>query len=199
MSINAEGHFNNLQSYLNMSFYSVPIGIGEVVLKEKIFTQTGDTTHQVKLQFSGKLFAIKLDKEKSKGKSEPLFHFLDNTGRPWSKRCDFVLFNFFKNQIRVHCFEFKHGSLPVDNIVEQLNSSEAWLRSLNNTIKNYTNKCASIHVAKYVLSAHESPANYLDNTGCYLKKDSAIRHYNYSDINGMKLQELDNCSKTIIK
>ena len=108
------------------------------------------------------------------------------------------MFNFFKNQIRVSCFEFKNESLPIDSIVDQLNASEAWLRSLNSTIKNYTNKCSKLYLSKFIISECKDPSNYLDNTQKYLKKDGTIRHYSYKDIDGVCLDELDNASKVKI-
>lgn len=198
MTINADGHFNNLSSYLNMSYYAVPIGTDDVVLKEKVFTQQGDKIHKIRLQYEGKLLALKLDTKNARGSSEPLFHFLDDTGRAWSKRADFVLFNLRNRKIHAHCFEFKSGTITADSIVEQLSSTESWLKSVNNTIKNYTNKCTYLHIAKYVITNCDDPAPYLDRTGCYLKKDGSVRHYKYNEIDNMKLHELDNCSITKI-
>lgn len=198
MTINAEGHFNNLESYLNMAYYALPISNDDVKLKEKVFTQQGDKTYEIRLQYEGKLIALKMDKKNQRGSSEPFFHFLDDTGRPWSKRCDFMLLNFRNRKICAYCFEFKSETITADSIVEQLSSSEAWLKSVNNTLKNYTNKATKLYLSKYVLTSCANPSPYLDTSGRYLRKDSSIRHYNYKDINDMKLHELDNCSVTTI-
>lgn len=200
MAINAEGYFDCLESYLNTSHYGVPLGKDMVVLKEKIFTKTGDIKQQVELQYEGKIIALKLDTETANLKSKPaLFHFLDDTAKPWSKRCDFVLFNLRKSKIYVYCIEFKSSSLSSDGIVAQLNATESWCKSLNHTIKNYTNRAGCFYLSKYVLSSSVDPSPYLDQTNKYLKADNTIRHYNYVDIEGKKLSDLENSAIEIIK
>ena len=199
MSLNAEGYFDCLESYMNTNFYGVPQGFDEITLKEKIYTQDGDTTHKIKLEYSGKLFAIKLDKPKSNGQFEPLFHFLDNTGKPWSKRCDFVLFNYYNRQIRVFLFEFKHQTISGDGISGQLEASRNWCTALVHMIKDYTDYAGTLHLSKYVLTSHPNPERYLDETGKYLNSNNSIRHYLYSDINGMHLKDLENSRVERIK
>jgi hypothetical protein len=102
MALNAQGYFNCLKSYLNTNHYGEPqAGSSEVVLKEKVFGQSGTKPieYKVSLQTTGETLVIKLDTKKN-GSSLPLFHFLDDTSKPWSKRCDFVVFNLRKgNQI----------------------------------------------------------------------------------------------------
>ncbi len=95
MPINAQGYFNALMSYLNRAHYEVKCTIsGKIVLKEKIFLP-GNKTHNLEIYLNapGEAFVINLDKKqtKSSNRSAPLFHFLDDNGKPWSKRCDFCL------------------------------------------------------------------------------------------------------------
>ena len=194
MAINARGYFDHLKSYLNMGFYAVRGLDGEISLREKIFTETGKKNIQVKLKYDGEVFAIKLDKKNNRGNHDPLFHFLDDTGKPWSKRCDFILFHLHRNKICVHCFEFKWGTISADSVIAQLEASSAWCRTLSNTIKNYTNKSRKLHLSKYVLTKHPKPDPYLDAENKYLNSDQSIRHYHYDDIDGMNLAEIENAS-----
>ncbi len=129
MAINAEGYFDCLDSYLNTNHYALPFGLGSVPLKEKVFDANGAKTQQIELKFEGKILAFKLDAEKN-GKKPPLFHFLDDTAKPWSKRCDFVLFNLRNGKIFAYCFEFKSNAISADSIIAQLSATKAWCLSL---------------------------------------------------------------------
>ncbi len=200
MALNAQGYFNCLKSYLNTGHYGEPQVISnEVILKEKGFGHSGakPVTYQFKLQTTGETLVIKLDTKK-KGSTLPLFHFLDDTAKPWSKRCDYVLFNLRKNKLYVYCFEFKSESIPHDT-PDQLTASVDWLKALHATIKAYTTKRSTFYVTKYVLSNSADPAPYLDANGEYLQRDHTIRHYKYSDINGLALADLVNSNIEVIR
>ena len=87
MPLNAQGYFNCLNSYLNAKDYVVSQpDAGSVVLKEKIHQQQGlkPKEFKVTLKSEGEILVVHLD-----GKPDRLFHFLDDTAKPWSKRCDF--------------------------------------------------------------------------------------------------------------
>lgn len=140
---------------------------------------------------------IKLDAKKN-GSSLPLFHFLDDTAKPWSKRCDFVVFNLRKSKLHVYCLEFKSESIPHD-VPDQLKSSVDWIKALHATINAYTTKRSTVHVTKYVLSNHPDPTPYLDVEGKYLQRDHTIRHYCYTDLNGMALADLENSNIEVIR
>src|SRR5436190_14522225 len=119
MPINAQGYFNALRSYLNTQYYEVSkVKDGSVVLKEKIYLP-GNTSQEIKITLGipGEAIIIKLDKKNNKGNSDPLFHFLNDEAKPWSKRCDFVVFHRFGNRLHAYCFEFKWTTLP-DSISE---------------------------------------------------------------------------------
>ncbi|NVK56638.1 MAG: hypothetical protein HWE26_13585 [Alteromonadaceae bacterium] len=192
MALDAQGYFQYLRSYLNMEYYAVETNIHqELLLKEKIYIPEGEKNIEVKLFVDGDAFAIKLDKEKSRGQHHPLFHFLDNEGKPWSKRCDFIIFHLHKRKIKVYCLEFKYKSLPVDSIIAQLKSSEDWCRSLWSIINIYTAKKKRLNLTKYVLSFHENPERYLDDNNKYLTRDPSIRHYLYTELDGTNLHELE--------
>lgn len=111
-------YFNCLKSYLNTAHYGEPQAkVDEVILKEKVFGQSGSTPieYKVSLQTTGEVLVIKLDTKKN-GSAPPLFHFLDDNAKPWSKRCDFVVFNLRKTKLHVYCLEFKSesgGAKPV--------------------------------------------------------------------------------------
>jgi hypothetical protein len=193
MPINAQGYFNALRSYLNTRYYEVvQVSAGQIVLKEKIFLP-GHQRHEIRVRLTapGEALVINLDKKNSRGNSDPLFHFLDDNGKPWSKRCDFVIFHLYRNRLSALCFEFKWTTLP-DTLVDQLKAGESWCRALHSIIRLYTAKRRRLHLTKYVLSSHPNPAPYLDAAGRYLQRDHSIRHYLYGDIDGMSLDALDN-------
>lgn len=194
MSINPKGYFNALRSYLNTAHYEVTETDEErIVLKEKIYPAGSQkpVMQKVRLVVPGEAIAINLDKKNPHGNNDPLFHFLDDNSKPWSKRCDFVIFHLHCNRICAFCIEFKSSTLP-ENLVDQLTASEAWCHALHSIIKHYTGEAKKIHLTKYVLSCHPNPATYLDSTGKYLQRDHSIRHYLYQDIDGLSLDALDN-------
>lgn len=193
MALNAQGYFNALRSYLNTTHYEViSTEDGKIALKEKVyFAGNKEKEYKVRLSAPGENIVIKLDKKNSKGSSDPLFHFLDDTGMPWSKRCDFVIFNLHKNKISVLILEFKSNTFP-DGLIDQVNSTVAWCRALHSIIKIYTDKSKRLCIKKFVLSSHPNAAPFLDAAGKYLKRDHTIRHYLYKDIDGMSIDALDN-------
>ncbi|MCA0974752.1 hypothetical protein LCL99_09730 [Halomonas denitrificans] len=193
MALNAQGYFNCLKSYLNTDHY------GQVVtesdgfsLKEKVFGKSGPRPkeYKVRFRFQGEVIILKLDTKKN-GSTPPLFHFLDDNAKPWSKRCDFVVFNLRRNRIFVYCFEFKSESIPHD-VPDQLKASVDWIKSLHSTIKAYTNNKSKMNVMKFVLSEHPDPSVYLDADDKYLQRDHTIRHYHYQDLTDMSLADLEN-------
>lgn len=200
MALNAQGYFNCLKSYLNTSHYGEAQPTpNEILLKEKVFGQNGSkpTEYKVKLKTTGEVLVIKLDAKKN-GSSLPLFHFLDDNAKPWSKRCDFIVFNLRKNKLYVYCLEFKSETIPHD-VPEQLDASLAWCKALHATISAYTTKRSRLNVTKYVLSNHPNPAAYLDADGKYLQRDHTIRHYRYADLNSIGLTDLDNSNIEVIR
>lgn len=193
MPLNAQGYFNALRSYLNTAHYEVTQEEGgKIVLKEKLFLAGNqERVFKVSLLVPGEALVINLDKKISKGSSAPLFHFLDDNAKPWSKRCDFIVFHRKRERINVHCFEFKSATFP-DALVDQLDASESWCRALHSTIKHYTGDAKRLHLTKFVLSCHPNPGPFLDSAGKYLQRDHSIRHYLYQDIDGLSLDALDN-------
>lgn len=196
MPLNAQGYFNALRSYLNTAHYEVTeTDGGRIVLKEKVFISgsTKPVEYRVRLSVTGEALVINLDRKTSRNsnQSHPLFHFLNDNAKPWSKRCDFVVFHRKRERINVHCFEFKSATLP-DSLVDQLEASEAWCRALRSTIKHYTGDAKPLYLTKFVLSCHPNPEPYLDAAGKYLQRDHSIRHYLYRDIDGLSLDALDN-------
>lgn len=201
MALNPQGYFNCLKSYLNTNHYgALQTSTTEVVLKEKGFVQNGSKPieYKVSLQTTGETLVVKLDTKNDRGSTVPLFHFLDDNAKPWSKRCDFVVFNLRKNKLHVYCFEFKSESIPHD-VSDQLQASVDWLKVLHATIYAYTTKRCTFTATKYVLSNHPEPSPYLDADGKYLKRDHTIRHYRYADLNGMALANLDNSNIEMIR
>lgn len=194
MPLNAQGYFNALRSYLNTNKYEVKdIDNGRIVLKEKVFVSDGTKPieYKVRLSVTGETLVIRLDLKNPKGKNDPLFHFLDDNAKPWSKRCDFVIFHRIRNQINVYCIEFKSATLP-ESIVDQLEASESWCRALHSTIKHYTGETKRMYLKKFVFSSCQNPAPYLDRTGLYLQRDHSVRHYLYQEVDGHSIEELEN-------
>lgn len=194
MPLNAQGYFNALRSYLNTADYEVrDTDTGRILLKEKVFIggSPRPVEYRVRLGVTGEALVINLDKKNRSGNSDPLFHFLNDNAKPWSKRCDFVVFHRLRERINVHLFEFKSATFP-DGLVDQLEASESWCRALRSTIKHYTGDAKPLYLTKFVLSCHPNPAPYLDAAGKYLQRDHSIRHYLYSDVDGISLDALEN-------
>jgi len=195
MPINAQGYFNALRSYLNLAHYGVTeTEGGRIVLKDKVYPAgaSDPIDQKVKLVVPGAALVINLDKKiRGRNESHPLFHFLDDNAKPWSKRCDYVIFHLHSDEVHVHCIEFKSATLP-PGLVDQLNSGEAWCKALHSTLKHYTGEEREIFLTKFVLSCHPDPTTYLDPEGKYLLRDHTIRHYLYQDIEGLSLDALDN-------
>ncbi len=194
MPITIESYFGALRDYLNTQHYEVTAVENEkIVIKEKVYFPgaTAARAKKVRLQVPGEAIVINLDKKNTRGNSDALFHFLDDQAKPWSKRCDFVIFRLHRKQIAAICIEFKSGSFP-DSLVDQMNASAAWCRSLHSVIKNYTGKTKRIRITKFVLSCHPNPDAYLDDDKKYIRRDHTIRHYLYDDVDGMSLDDLEN-------
>lgn len=194
MTLNVQGYFNALRSYLNTSHYeATETDGGRIVMKEKVFIggSPKPMEYRVRLGVTGEALVINLDKKNRNGNSDPLFHFLNDNAKLWSKRCDFIVFHCVQQRINVHCFEFKSTTFP-DALVDQLEASEAWCRALRSTIKHYTGDAKPLYLTKFVLSCHPNPAPYLDAAGKYLQRDHCIRHFLYQDIDGLSLGALDN-------
>ena len=188
MSQTAKAYFNGLRACLCKTYKVSQPKSGEITLKEKIYKpgETDLSDHSITLKYSGDAFAIKLDKFTT----TKLFHFLEEESLPWAKKCDFVVFQCYRNVITTYCIEFKSGSFP-EKLVDQLKAGMAWCHSLHNTIKSYTSSSRKINIGKYVFSCHQNPLTSLDGEGKYLLRDHSIRHYLYDDVDGMCLEELE--------
>ena len=98
MTLDALTYFQNLRAYVNDQYVMHDGTGGEVVLREKYFPATGtrEKIREIRLLLPGAGLAFKLDhdqvKTQRRKRKPPLFHFLDDTAKPWSKRCDFVIF-----------------------------------------------------------------------------------------------------------
>ena len=126
MTLDALTYFQNLRAYVNDQYVIHDGTGGEVVLREKYFpaAATRAKTRKIRLLLPGAGLAFKLDHdqvETQRRKSKPpLFHFLDDTAKPWSKRCDFVIFYVNGRAFHADCIELKSKSLTTDKIVPQL-------------------------------------------------------------------------------
>ncbi|TXC68269.1 hypothetical protein FSZ31_11325 [Sphingorhabdus soli] len=191
MSLDASSYFNHLRTYLFADYVIDDGSSGAVTLTEKYFLagETKKRTRKVVLPFKGKAFAIKLD-----GMPDRLFHFLDDNGKPWSKRCDFVIFQCTRKVVNAYLFEFKTKSLDPSSIIDQLKSGEHWCACLRKVVHQYTGDDRKLRLRKFVCTENDNPAAYLDGTGHYLARDPSIRHYHYDALAGLTLDQLDNTS-----
>lgn len=192
MAVDANKYFRGLRSYLNTNTYEVTKRDNErIVLEEKIFMKSGvERKQKVRLEYSGEVIAIQLDKKNQRGNSDPLFHFFDDEARPWSKRCDYVIFQLFNRKINVYCIEFKSSTLP-ESLVDQLKSSEAWCKAVHSIISLYTGEKKRLNLKKFVFSCMDDPSRFVDDDG-YMNRDHSIRHYHYDDLSNIKLEDLIN-------
>lgn len=191
MSLDASSYFDHLRAYLSDD-YIIDSGTSDTItLTEKYFREgeTKKSTRKVTLPFKGKALAIKLD-----GRKDALFHFLDDNGKQWSKRCDFVIFQCFNRSINAYLVEFKTKSLDAGSIIDQLKSGTHWCASLRKIINLYTGDDRSIRIRKFVFTENDNPAPYLDAAGEYLARDPSIRHYHYDQLAGLTLDTLENTS-----
>ncbi|MHC9419878.1 hypothetical protein ACYZX9_14915 [Sphingomonas citri] len=203
MSLDAATYFQHLKAYVNKD-YVVHDGSGqEVVLTEKYFE--GDDRkpriRKIALGLCGLGMAFKLDHDQFEirgRKTKPaLFHFLDDNGKAWSKRCDFVVFRTQGRSFFADCIEFKSKNISAETIVPQLKAGVNWCRSLKRTIEHYTGDCRTIRVRKFVFGTNENPGDYVEVNG-QLKADPSIRYYHFDEVNGQPLSELRNASITEI-
>ena len=135
---------------------------------------------------------VELQNSKKEDKP-PLFHFLDDTAKPWSKRCDFVIFYVNGQAFHADCIEFKSKSLNADKIVPQLRAGMCWVQSLKRTIEHYTGDKRRIQLRKFVFAENTNPDSYLD-TNQQLKADPSIRYYHFDEVQDQPLATLENTS-----
>ena len=199
MSLDATTYFQHLKAYVN-SRYIVHDGEGgEVILREKYFPEGARRarTRKVALGICGMGMVFKLDHDQvelqRKKSKPPLFHFLDDNAKPWSRRCDFVVFRTQGRSFIADCIEFKSKSLTADKIVPQLKAGVNWCRSLKRTVEHYTGDERRIRVRKFVFGTNENPGAYIDGNG-QLNADPSVRYYHFDEVNGRALSALTNAS-----
>jgi hypothetical protein len=199
MALNAPTYFQHLRAYVNDRYVMHDGTGGEVILREKYFPPTGSRakTRKIRLLLPGPGLAFKLDfdgVESQRRKSKPpLFHFLDDTSKEWSKRCDFVIFYVSKNSFYADCIEFKSKSLTKDKIVPQLRAGACWVASLKRTIEHYTGDKRRIRLRKFVFAENDKPDAYLEPNR-QLKADPSIRYYHFDEVHGQFIADLHNAS-----
>ncbi|MCG8049500.1 MAG: hypothetical protein N0E48_28600 [Candidatus Thiodiazotropha endolucinida] len=195
MSLDTSSYFDHIKAYINDEYIVCRGDSGEIVLREKYYRagETKKSTREVKLAYKGKAFAIKLD-----GRKNPLFHFLDDNGKEWSKRCDFVVFQCFNRRVVAYLFEFKTKSLDAGSIIDQLKSGVHWCSCLSKVVQQYTGDKKPLKLKKFVLTENNNPDPYLDAENKYLARDPSVRHYHYDELNDLGLDDLENESiKTV--
>ncbi len=199
MTLNASTYFEHLRAYLNNRYIIHDGGDGEVVLREKYFppTSTQSKTRKIRLLLPGSGLAFKLDHDQvelqQKKRKHPLFHFLDDTAKPWAKRCDFVVFYVNGRIFHADCIEFKSKSLSADKIVPQLKAGTCWVNTLKGAIENYTGDKCKVRLRKFVFAENENPGPYIDENR-QLNADPSIRYYHFDEVQGKSLADIKNTS-----
>ena len=113
MSLDATTYFQHLKAYVNHKYIVHEGNGGVVILTEKYFPEGANRarTRKISLGLSGLGMAFKLDHDQvelQRKKLKPaLFHFLDDNAKPWSRRCDFVIFRIQGRAFMADCIEFK--------------------------------------------------------------------------------------------
>lgn len=199
MTLAAGTYFEHLKAYVNSDYVMHDGSGGKVVLTEKYFRpeDVKPQERKIELLLPGPGMAFKLDHDDfdaAKKKSKPaLFHFLDDTAKPWSRRCDFVIFYVNGRAFHADCIEFKSKSLTAEKIVPQLRAGMCWVTSLKRTIDHYTGDNRRIRLRKFVFAENENPGAYLDPNR-QLNADPSIRYYHFDEVNGQPLADLQNTS-----
>lgn len=199
MTLDAPTYFGHLRAYVNSRYVVHDGNGGHVVLSEKYFPATGTRakTRRVRLLLPGQGLAFKLDHDQvelqRKKSKPPLFHFLDDNAKPWSKRCDFVIFYTNGRAFCADCIEFKSKSLTAEKIVPQLNAGLNWVRTLKRTVEHYTGDSRKIRVRKFVFGENDNPDAYIDDDR-QLNADPSIRYYHFDEVHGQALATLHNIS-----
>ncbi len=199
MTLDATTYLGHLRAYVNDD-YVVHDGVGgKVILTEKYFRpqDVKPQVRHVELILPGAGMAFKLDQDdfaiSRRKRKPPLFHFLDDTAKPWSRRCDFVIFYVNGRAFHADCIEFKSKSLSADKIVPQLKAGTCWVNSLKRTIEHYTGDKRRIRLRKFVFGENQNPGAYLDPNR-QLNADPSIRYYHFDEVQGQPLIALQNTS-----
>ncbi len=215
MTLAAGTYFEHLKAYVNSEYVMDEGEGGKVILTEKYFrplteqeievqAETRTTPkdlqqeRRIELLLPGTGMAFKLDHDDfdtAKKKRKPaLFHFLDDTAKPWSKRRDFVIFYVKGRAFHADCIEFKSKSLTAEKIVPQLKAGFCWVHALKRTIEHYTGDTRRFKVRKFVFAENANPDPYLEPNR-QLKADPSIRYYHFEEVNGQPITNLQNASE----
>ena len=199
MSLDPKTYFRHLKAYVNDYYVTYKGDGGEVVLKEKYFSEmeVKAKTRKIRLLLPGSGLVFKLDQMDKKNSKPPLFHFLDDNAKPWSKRCDFVIFYINQRAFCADCIEFKSGSIAGSAVREQLRSGACWVKSLKRTIEHYTEDTRKIRLRKFLFGDKEDANAYLDPDR-QLNADPSIRYYRFDEVQGQSLSNLENTSVQMI-
>ena len=199
MSLAAPADFGHLQASLSDRSMTYGGTGGEVVLREKYFPVTGvrAKTRKIRLLLPGPGLAFELDHDqvdlqRRKSKS-PLLRFLDNTAKPWSRRCAFVTFDFNGRAFHADCIEFKSKSLRAGKIMSQLKAGTSWVNALTRTIEQSTGDKPKIRLLKVVFAENENRDPYIGRSR-QLRADPSIRYHHLDEVQGQPLADPQNTS-----
>lgn len=199
MTLAAGTYFEHLKAYINSDYVMHDGSDSKVILSEKYFRpeDVRPKERRIELLLPGTGMAFKLDQDDfdiAKKKSKPpLFHFLNDNAKPWSRRCDFVIFYTNGRAFHADCIEFKSKSLTAEKIVPQLKAGACWVRSLKQTVEHYTGDTRKIRLRKFVFAENDNPGAYLD-ANRQLNADPSIRYYHFDEVDGQPLAALANTS-----
>ena len=199
MTLDAGTYFEHPKAYVNSEYVLNDGADRRIILAENYFRPDDLKKQKSRIEFllPGAGMAFRIDQEdfdtSSNKAKPPLFHFLDDRAKPWSKRCDFVIFYVNGRAFHADCIEFKSKSLASDKIVPQLRAGTCWLHSLKRTIEHYTGDKRRIRLRKFVFAENENPDAYLDGNR-QLNADPSIRYYHFDEVQGRPLADLENTS-----
>ena len=199
MTLDARTYFGHRSAYVNDRYVVDDGAGGDVVLREKYFTATStrSSTRKIRLLWPGPGLAFKLDHDQVKSQRRkskpPLFHFLDDTAKPWSRRCDFVVFFVNGRAFHADCIEFKSKSLSHEKFVPQLRAGMSWVKAFKQTIEHYTGDKRRIRMRKFVFAENGNPDPYID-ANRQLNADPSVRYYHLDEVQGQPLADLQNTS-----
>lgn len=180
-----------------MKYYAILPRNGTLVLRETITLPSGEGggkyTQTAKLGYTGDAFAIKLDKNANQKGATRLYHFLSDNNQPWSKRCDFVVFQRIGQKICVYCIEFKYRHINPETVSAQIEAGEKWVRTLAKALLIYTGHKRTFHLSRFLVTQVDNPSSHARLTNGYLTAQPNIRHISLENLgSGMTLEDLAN-------
>lgn len=209
MAISSQDYFLRLKDWLNKDHY---ISFGhpatpspgnnsnvqcQLELIETLPNATGRKPkigNTATLHYRGDAFAVNLDLDEPGRQRQNLFHFFNNSGA-WTKRCDFVVFHFFR-KINVYCIEFKSDKIDQKHISDQLNRGRDWVASMQAALYFYEKEKRPFYLSRYIFTTNVNPSGFVNSSG-FLTVDSKVKLWRYEEVKNLDLQSLGGCQEVL--